>query len=88
MPRARVVNGYSSTRYKLTILHVIWKLVRLTDEESVGEGVVSHVVARRVCKHPENDETANRSAFLVARYISCVIVQLQKKSVVCSMSRR
>ena len=46
----------------LATLHIILDQGRLTDEESVGERVVSHVVTGRVCKHPENDKTADRRA--------------------------
>ena len=57
-----MAKGYSSTRDKLVTWYIRRKSGELTDEERVGERVVSHVVAGRVCKHPENDKTADRRA--------------------------
>ena len=57
-----MANGYNSARDKLVTLHRNWKQGKLADEERVGERVVSHIVAGRVCKHPENDKTADRRA--------------------------
>ena len=60
IPRARVANGYNSARYKLVTKSVDQLETRkLTNEECVGERVVSHVVAGRVCEHPEDDKTTD-----------------------------